>query len=82
MIAPSPDWFVGVSGLNLWQDGAWVENRTVALFLYDAGTDDGEDYRSANAVTDPFEPIARIEEFPSLIGDELRPVGTFTLVRQ
>jgi hypothetical protein len=82
MIAPSPDWFVGVSGLNLWQDGAWVETHTVELFLYDAGTDDGEDYRSANAVTDPFEPIARIEGFPSLIGDELRPVGTLTFVRQ
>ncbi|HUU45107.1 MAG TPA: spondin domain-containing protein [Acidobacteriota bacterium] len=82
MIAPSPDWFVGVNGLNLGQNGAWIDSHTVDLFLYDAGTDDGEDYTSANAVTDPPEPIARIEGYPALVQGEIRPVGTFTFVRR
>lgn len=28
MIAPSPDWFVGVSGLALFEDTQWVEERS------------------------------------------------------
>lgn len=42
---PSPDWVVGVSGLNLCQkDCSWVENKVVDLFPYDAGTDNGISY--------------------------------------
>ncbi len=44
MLAPSPDWFVGVSGLNL-LDGSnnWKQREEVELFVYDAGTDSGTD---------------------------------------
>lgn len=82
MIAPSPDWFVGVSGLSLWQGGAWIESATIDLYLYDAGTDDGEDYTSPNAVTSPPQPIARLEGYPVRVDGEVRPVGTFTFVRR
>ncbi len=41
MLAPSPDWFVGVSALPLMEDGAWRKRVEVNLRLYDAGTDDG-----------------------------------------
>ena len=34
MIAPSPDWFVGVSGLSLFENGAWTEHMVVDLFPY------------------------------------------------
>jgi len=40
MIGPSPDWFVGVDGLSLRQDGAWVEEIVVDLFTYDGGSQD------------------------------------------
>jgi hypothetical protein len=50
MIAPSPDWFVGVHGLSLLDDeGQWVQERQVVLFPYDAGTDDGDDYTAADS---------------------------------
>ena len=42
MVAPSPDWFVGVSALPLMENGAWRERIEVNLRVYDAGTDDGE----------------------------------------
>lgn len=41
MIAPSPDWFAGVRSVNLMENGAWVESRTLELRAYDSGGDDG-----------------------------------------
>ena len=54
MIGPSPDWFVGVSGLSL-LDGsdAWRSSYTRDLFPYDAGTEDGEEFSLSNSATNP-----------------------------
>lgn len=81
MIAPSPDWFVGVSGLSLWQNDDWVDSLTVDLYLYDAGTDDGTDYTSANAASSPHVPIMPISGYPVEVNDEVPPLGTFTFTR-
>lgn len=44
-IGPSPDWVVGVNGLNLClKNCTWIENLTVDLYPYDAGTDSGITY--------------------------------------
>ncbi len=52
MIAPSPDWFVGVHGLALQDEqGQWIESQTVDLKLYDAGTDNGVSFTSSNSDT-------------------------------
>jgi hypothetical protein len=81
MVAPSPDWFVGVHGMSLLEGGDWVAGKTVTLDPYDAGTDSGRTYKSANADTMPREPIRRIEEPPLASGGGVAPVGTFTFVR-
>jgi len=60
MIAPSPDWFVGVSGLELRPGGEWVESLTVTLWPWDAGTDSGASYGSPDQPTDPHVPISAI----------------------
>lgn len=78
MIAPSPDWFVGVSGLALFDGVHWVESQTVQLFPHDAGTDSGTSYASADSDTDPQDPIALITTLPAGNGV---PLGTFTLTR-
>lgn len=45
MIDPSPDWFLGVSGLELCLENCtWAENRILDLFPWDAGTDSGPTY--------------------------------------
>lgn len=80
MLAPSPDWFVGVHGMSLLENGQWVEERVVALDPYDAGTDSGGTYRSANADTAPAEPIQRIDDAPLAPSGVAEPVGTFTFV--
>ena len=54
MIGPSPDWFVGVSGLSLLDgSGAWRSSHAVDLFPYDAGTEDGEEFSLYNQATVP-----------------------------
>ena len=78
MIAPSPDWFVGVRGLSMLDNNNWVETLKVDLLVYDAGTDSGASFTSANQPTNPPEPITRIVTGPFLVGGEVKPVGTFT----
>ena len=80
MIAPSPDWFVGVHGVPLFQNGQWVEELVVNLDPYDAGTDSGATYTSPNNRTTPQEPIARVVE-PLDVDGTVAPLGTFTFRR-
>ena len=54
MIGPSPDWFVGVSGLSLLDDSErWVSRHEVDLFPYDAGTEEGTEFSLNNPPTVP-----------------------------
>lgn len=78
MIAPSPDWFVGTSGLNLRPGGAWLGRVVYDLLPYDAGTDSGLKYTSPNEDTSPAEPIAQLTALPF---DKPTPLGTFTFLR-
>jgi hypothetical protein len=61
MIAPSPDWFIGVSGLNLYSSNKWVADTTVQLFVYDAGTEDGDVFGYNNPPTNPQQPVSLLE---------------------
>lgn len=74
MIAPSPDWFVGVDGLELFQNGRWVDQVVIDLAPYDSGTDSGTTYTSSNSNTNPADPIFEITGYP-FFGV---PLGTFT----
>ena len=60
MIAPSPDWIVGVDSLPLCNGSQWLQKVQVPLYPWDAGTDSGLTFTSPNSVTSPPEPIARI----------------------
>ena len=54
MIAPSPDWFVGVSGLSLLDSGgAWLSSHEVDLHPWDAGTENGDGFSLSNPATSP-----------------------------
>lgn len=75
MVAPSPDWFVGVSGLDLYEGNQWADGLVIDLFAWDAGTDSGTNFSSTNRDTNPQEPIALLgNPLPST----LPPLGTFT----
>jgi len=74
MIAPSPDWFVGVSALDLRDEGQWRDEVLVDLVPYDAGTDSGVTFGSRNSDTVPREVISHIAGFPF---EDIPPMGTF-----
>lgn len=79
MVAPSPDWFVGVHGVDLRDaTGQWAESVVVPLHVYDAGTDSGEAFTSPDLDTQPRQPIARLTAPPFQTDT---PLGTFTFSR-
>jgi len=58
MLAPSPDWFVGVNSVSMLNvDDEFVQSLSVELKLYDSGTDSGFQFESANQETQPASPI-------------------------
>ncbi len=78
MVAPSPDWFVGVSGLSLRESGAWVDRTEIDLFPYDAGTEEGSEFSLNNTATSPQETITSIRN-TGKFSDQ--PLGQFIFER-
>lgn len=79
MIAPSPDWFVGAKDINLMENGQWVAEKTVELFPYDSGGDDGATYRADDADTNPKKPTSSLNGNAHFTyGGKLLPVATVT----
>jgi len=76
MIAPSPDWIIAVNGYNLLDlMDNWKISETIDLYAYDAGTDNGTNYTSANNPATPFQPISMINGFPF----QGNKIGTLTI---
>lgn len=78
MIAPSPDWFVGVDAVALFENGQWKDSLTIPLFAYDSGTDSGQQFFAVNQDTNPPAAIHMITDGP-LGGTPA--LGTFTFER-
>jgi hypothetical protein len=81
MVAPSPDWFVGVESLSLVEGGDWVAEKVVTLYPWDAGTDDGATYTSPDQDTQPRQPIRLLSGPPVAFAETVTPFGTFTFRR-
>lgn len=64
MVAPSPDWFIGVDNMNLFQGGFFIDRAEGDLFVYDAGTDSGTTFDAPDEVTDPQQNIAPLNGEP------------------
>ena len=81
MIAPSPDWFTGVSRVNLRKDGRWVNQVNLTLYAWDAGTDSGNTYAAPDADTLPRQSI-RLNASRQFRGaGGMIPIGTVTFTR-
>ncbi len=81
MLAPSPDWFVGITGVNLIQNGLWVEDMVIPAQVWDAGTDSGTTYNSANQDTNPAVVIAGVTTASGPFMNLPGPVGDWTIQR-
>eukprot|EP01023_Acetabularia_acetabulum_P024635 TRINITY_DN2373_c0_g2_i10.p1 TRINITY_DN2373_c0_g2~~TRINITY_DN2373_c0_g2_i10.p1 ORF type:complete len:255 (-),score=72.39 TRINITY_DN2373_c0_g2_i10:811-1575(-) len=83
MIAPSPDWFVGIHDLELCKFGEWIPFYTADLVAHDSGTDDGESYKSPNKAADEIVNIFFIDSADHVTYHPtemtINPFGDFTI---
>ena len=81
MIAPSPDWFVGLASVDLRSGDGWADTVTLPLLAWDAGTDSGASYFADNADTQPRESV-RLLATPHVVGETgLAPFGLARFTR-
>ena len=76
MIAPSPDWMIMISNVNLRENNQWKTSITMDLYPTDAGTDSGTSYTAGDIVTNPQAPISVIQ---NMYGFNDQKIGTITI---
>jgi hypothetical protein len=81
MIAPSPDWFAGVSDVNLMENGAWVPSKTVDVSPWDSGGDDGTTYLADDQDNDPKKPTSMARDQHFTKNGQGMPVARITFTR-
>jgi len=81
MLAPSPDWFIAVSNINLFENDEWVTSKTNTVEIYDAGTDDGSTFRSPDFPTNPRAVISEIRSPPLAVNNVVVPLGSITFTK-
>ncbi|CAF0809451.1 unnamed protein product [Adineta steineri] len=88
-ISPSPDWFTGISGVDLCLSNCtWVEQYSEDLYPLDAGVDSGMTYAASRLPTVPLEKIHTItgtvsptSSFHDPMSKPIMPVARVTLQR-
>lgn len=81
LIAPSPDWFVGVDSWSLVENERWLASKVVTLYGKDAGTDSGLTYTSPHLITVPRGGATQFTGFPAIQDGVIVPFGIFTFTR-
>ena len=81
MLAPSPDWFVGVNSVNLFNNGQWVDKQTLDIKAYDSGTDSGETFTASDIDTQPRSVISSPVD-SQFVEAANTPFGSITIERQ
>lgn len=81
MIAPSPDWFTGVSAVALFAKGRWVARKTLTLYAWDAGTDDGTTYLAPDKESKPHVGVRLNDSKHFMRAGRRVAVGTVTFER-
>ncbi|VVC28842.1 Hypothetical protein CINCED_3A000467 [Cinara cedri] len=89
---PSPDWFVGISGLELCLPNCnWITNKTINLYPWDAGIESGVTYNSTDMLQVPRMTIQRVlsssgndprSPFYDPTGVPMKPIAKLHLTRQ
>ncbi|MDZ4794267.1 MAG: spondin domain-containing protein [Bacteroidota bacterium] len=86
MLGPTPDWFVGISGLNLYNGIQWVSDTTINLYAYDAGTEEGDVLGYNNPASMPQQTIHLLEASRATAlangNPILAPIATVRFTRQ
>lgn len=59
-VIPSPDWFVGVSDLDLCSNNRWIETLLIDADPYDGGVEQGYTFTAPKFESDPQQIITKI----------------------
>lgn len=81
MIAPSPDWITGVSGIELHDGQQWIDRLELPLWAWDAGTDSGDRYQAKNQDTQPQQSVRLVATSHFLGSHGLSKVGDIAIER-
>ncbi|XP_017068832.1 spondin-1 [Drosophila eugracilis] len=91
-IDPSPDWILGVAGLELCLSNCtWLERKVLNLYPWDIGTDSGPSYMSSDQPQVPPDVVRRItSSYPSDYrspfyddtGASMKPLATLYVTRK
>jgi len=81
MIAPSPDWFAGAANVNLMENGQWVTSKTVDMFAYDSGGDDGTTYKTPDKDNNPKKPTMAANTPHFVVNGSKPPVARLTFTK-
>jgi len=81
MIAPSPDWFVAMRDVDFFENGEWVESKTIEFSPYDSGSDDGETFASPNLATAPLQGITALTDGPLFANGQNASLGAWRFER-
>lgn len=85
MIAPSPDWFMGVSSISLFVNNKWLDELNLNVRVYDAGTEDGDIFGYNNPSTSPQQPAVLLTPANASVlantNATIAPIATLRFVR-
>jgi hypothetical protein len=86
MLAPTPDWFLGVHDVNLQQGSGWISDSTMNVYIYDSGTEQGNVFDQNNPATMPQQPVVLLTPANASVlangNGSIAPIGTIRFVRQ
>jgi len=82
MVAPSPDWFTGVNDVNLMENGSWTQAKSLELYAWDSGGDDGLTYKAADKDNNPKKPTMQNVDRHFASNGTARPVAMITITRR
>ncbi len=82
MIAPSPDWFAGVSDVSLMEGGQWVVEKTLDVYAFDSGGDDGTTYTADDKDNSPKKPTTLAMSQHFVVNGKPVPVARITFKRK
>lgn len=81
MLAPSPDWFMGMANARLYSHGKWKPVVIAKAYAWDSGGDAGKTYLAADKDTSPKQKTKMIkDQFFAKHGRPI-PVGVFVFKR-
>ena len=86
MLAPTPDWFTGLSGFNLFENKKWISDTKVNLYPYDAGTEDGDVFGYYNPESMPQKNVQLLTPLTASIlangNSALAPIATIRFTKK